>query len=467
MAVRLRPQSSAWMAPHALAAQLTAQTGQIAGQGVAGLLGGIAQGVGAFTQARNRRQEMAINESRYKDALTRQDRSFQYGAAKDQASLLEDYMKGAEVEAALSAMSSPTGTPDPSKVQNLRTAQSSMNALRAQLAQIGGVQPANVPPIPEAPAPLTPTAQMPGVQERLAKLSSFEALSDEELGTVADGLAAEAEAIKAEMDAILKVGGTKGAAAAAAKRTAFAEKNREAMIAAGVLKRRQAKAESAQKVTEAEAVTRAREGVQAEFKGKADAAEAARLTADARSAGYKGEPFQTKDAALKWLEANKQINVMDVRNAFTALRDEKKAAILSAYREKTFGLKREALDLAQAKFELEKAGDASAASKADARLSKTWNDVADYAEQVLREYQFVTGAENLPEVQEARKLQAEAGRELIKLARDSMKPKTAAPSPAPVASDAPPSFVPPDMAEDWNKMTPAQKDKVKQAFGGG
>ena len=196
-----------------------------------------------------------------------------------------------------------------------------------------------------------------------------------------------------------------------------------------------------------------------------DERQAARLTADARSAGYKGEPFQTKDAALKWLEANKQIGVMDARNAFTALRDEKKAAILSAYREKTFGLKREAMDLAQAKFELEKAGDASAASKADARLSKTWNDVADYAEQVLREYQFVTGAENLPEVQEARKLQAEAGRELIKLARDSMKPKAAAT--APVVSDTPPSFVPPDMVEDWKKMTPEQKDKVKKAFGGG
>lgn len=174
----------------------------------------------------------------------------------------------------------------------------------------------------------------------------------------------------------------------------------------------------------------------AQAEAEADAAYAARLTADARSAGYKGDPFQTKDAALKWLEANKQIGVMDVRNAFTALRDEKKAAILSAYREKTFGLKREALDLAKAKFELEKAGDASAASKADARLSKTWNDVADYAEQVLREYQFVTGAENLPEVQEARKLQAEAGRELIKLARDSMKPKTAAPTPAPAAGGA-------------------------------
>ena len=196
-----------------------------------------------------------------------------------------------------------------------------------------------------------------------------------------------------------------------------------------------------------------------------DERQAARLTADARSAGYKGEPFQTKDAALKWLEANKQIGVMDARNAFTALRDEKKAAILSAYREKTLGLKREALDLAKAKFELEKAGDASAASKADARLSKTWNDVADYAEQVLREYQFVTGAENLPEVQEARKLQAEAGRELIKLARDSMKPKAAAT--APVVSDTPPSFVPPDMVEDWKKMTPEQKDKVKKAFGGG
>lgn len=290
MAVRLRPQSSAWMAPHALAAQLTAQTGQIAGQGVAGLLGGIAQGVGAFTQARNRRQEMAINESRYKDALTRQDRSFQYGAAKDQASLLEDYMKGAEVEAALSAMSSPTGTPDPSKVQNLRTAQSSMNALRAQLAQIGGVQPANVPPMPEAPAPLTPTAQMPGVQERLAKLSSFEALSDEELGTVADGLAAEAEAIKAEMDAILKVGGTKGAAAAAAKRTAFAEKNREAMIAAGVLKRRQAKAEAEQKKADLEAQATKEVGVYADKQKIDESSDAARLAKINADRAAKGQP---------------------------------------------------------------------------------------------------------------------------------------------------------------------------------
>lgn len=76
MAVRLRPQSSAWLAPTALAAQLTAQTGQIAGQGVAGLLGGIAQGVGAFTQKREQRRVEAINESRYQDNLTRQDRDF-------------------------------------------------------------------------------------------------------------------------------------------------------------------------------------------------------------------------------------------------------------------------------------------------------------------------------------------------------------------------------------------------------
>lgn len=76
MAVRLRPQSSAWLAPTALAAQLTAQTGQIAGQGVAGLLGGIAQGVGAFTQKREQRRVEAINERRYQDSLTRQDRDF-------------------------------------------------------------------------------------------------------------------------------------------------------------------------------------------------------------------------------------------------------------------------------------------------------------------------------------------------------------------------------------------------------
>lgn len=288
MAVRLRPQSSAWMAPHALAAQLTAQTGQIAGQGVAGLFGGIAQGVGAFTQARNRRQEMAINESRYKDALTRQDRSFQYGAAKDQASLLEDYMKGAEVEAALSAMSSPTGTPDPSKVANLRTAQSSMNALRAQLAQIGGVQPANVPPMPEAPAPLTPTAQMPGVQERLAKVEGFESLNDMELQTVVDGLTTEAEAIQADMDAILKVDKVKGAAANASKRSALNDVNLDLALASSVMRRRKAKAEAEQKKADLEAQATKEIKVHSEkqkIDAAADAAELPDLQADAELLG--------------------------------------------------------------------------------------------------------------------------------------------------------------------------------------
>ncbi len=108
MAVRLRPQSSAWLAPTALAAQLTAQTGQIAGQGVAGLLGGIAQGVGAFTQKREQRRVEAINESRYQDSLrmrqaddARQDRSFQYGAVRDQMALNNEFKTGAELAFAL------------------------------------------------------------------------------------------------------------------------------------------------------------------------------------------------------------------------------------------------------------------------------------------------------------------------------------------------------------------------------
>ena len=69
MAVRLRPQSSAWMAPHALAAQLTAQTGAIKAQGLNSLLGGISQGVDSFTQQRDQRRAEATNESRYQDSL--------------------------------------------------------------------------------------------------------------------------------------------------------------------------------------------------------------------------------------------------------------------------------------------------------------------------------------------------------------------------------------------------------------
>lgn len=107
MAVRLRPQSAAWMAPHALAAQLNAQTGQIAGQGVAGLLGGIAQGVGAYTQKREQRRVEGINEQRYQDSLMRQDRAFNAAQLMNQFDVQKQLFTVANAEYQQAAMVDP------------------------------------------------------------------------------------------------------------------------------------------------------------------------------------------------------------------------------------------------------------------------------------------------------------------------------------------------------------------------
>lgn len=313
MAVRLRPQSAAWMAPHALAAQLTAQAGESAGQGVAGLLGGIARGVGAYTQARDRRQEMAINESRYQDALSRRDREFNYGAAKDQAALLEDYMKGAEMEASLSALSSPTGTPDPSKVEQLRKAQSSMTAMRAQLAKIGGVTAANVPEMP-APPPMATGSFTPQVQEETRKLAGYESLSPEELTTVVESLSAEADNLKGQMDSIMRVGGIKGAAAAARIRTAYAEKSREAAIASGALKRMEKQESRAQKMADKPPET---VELGTPMKQRAERDKVLDATRYAMSLGYTGDVFPNIESANNWIRDNQ---ITDPNNAAAAAR---------------------------------------------------------------------------------------------------------------------------------------------------
>lgn len=142
MAVRLRPQSSAWLAPTALAAQLTAQTGQIAGQGVAGLLGGIASGVGAYTQKREQRRVEGINERRYQDSLVRQDRdfgmredAFKASQLMNQWEITEKLKSGLDVKIAAS-VDPITGKPDAALVKQRGDIDAGQGNLKAALDSI-------------------------------------------------------------------------------------------------------------------------------------------------------------------------------------------------------------------------------------------------------------------------------------------------------------------------------------------
>lgn len=458
MAVRLRPQSSAWLAPTALAAQLTAQTGQIAGQGVAGLLGGIAQGVGAFTQKREQRRVEAINESRYQDSLrmrqaddARQDRSFQYGAVRDQMALNNEFKTGAELAFALD--------PTPENKMKVDQAASNNRALSAALAKYGGVQMPEMPqaqrgvPAPGAQGAVAPTAGTEPTEagsyngEDVRRLAtSMKDMSDEELSFVSEQYAQEALTRKATLDSAGKPG-----AGPSRTRTEYNEYSILARLAKGEQDRRSAKAKPA----ELEAEGAARKRGELSVTAPAEAAELERVNASNRARGL------PEVGSLRQIGPVETTARAEAARAFTTLRDEKKAAILSAYRDKTLGLKREAMDLVKAKFELEKAGDSNAALKADARLSKVWSDVADYADAVVSQYEFVTGSESLPEVLEARKLQAEAGREILALARKAQS----APKAAPAASVGYPSWLPPEEKAAWDAMPDSEKQRAIELGG--
>lgn len=462
MAVRLRPQSSAWLAPTALAAQLTAQTGQIAGQGVASLLGGIAQGVGAYTEKREKRRVEAINERRYQDSLTRQDRSFQYGAAKDQASLLEDYLKGAEMEAALSAMSSPTGTPDPSKVQNLRTAQSSMNALRSQLAKIGGVQAAEMPPMPEPP-PMATGSFTPKVQEEYRKQVGYESLSDDELVTVATSLAADAETMKAELDAIVKVGGVKGAMIAAAKRTAYGDKAREAALAEATLKRRQEQAKVAQREAERKAPEAVELGTPAKERAERD--KVLDATRYAMSIGYEGGVFPNIEAANDWIHKRQ---ITDPNNAATAARKADAARVRAENQQK----------LVDYRLRASKAlADHVASIKEPAARAKAMQTAIENQQQLVKElrtkYEMLKSlqgkglvGENDPDVvggpgKPSAYDQYEAENDLL---TEMVKQSLQGASSAPIGGGYP-SWLPPEEKQAWDAMPESEKAKAIEKMG--
>lgn len=153
MSVRLRQQSSAWLAPTALAAQLKARAGELEGQGMAGLLGGVATGLKSYTANQQRREEINIAEQHHRDALARQDRyhqdalaredrafsmqdrAFKYGVVKDQAAALDEMLKGKMLALDLA---NTTGKPDPKLVQDLQALISSRRRMAAEMGDIGG-----------------------------------------------------------------------------------------------------------------------------------------------------------------------------------------------------------------------------------------------------------------------------------------------------------------------------------------
>lgn len=153
MSVRLRQQSSAWLAPTALAAQLKARAGELEGQGMAGLLGGVATGLKSYTANQQRREEINIAEQHHQDALARQDRyhqdalaredrafsmqdrAFKYGVVKDQAAALDEMLKGKMLALDLA---NTTGKPDPKLVQDLQALISSRRRMAAEMGDIGG-----------------------------------------------------------------------------------------------------------------------------------------------------------------------------------------------------------------------------------------------------------------------------------------------------------------------------------------
>ncbi len=139
MGARLRPISSAWLAPAALAARLTAEAGQATGEGIASIGTGIARGVAQHTQNVQRKEDIARSESHYRDAMARQDKQDSISQLQAKLSIMEKFTNGTMNELELAQAAG-----DQNEVarltEKLKMGGSTGGALQAELQRIMGIQ---------------------------------------------------------------------------------------------------------------------------------------------------------------------------------------------------------------------------------------------------------------------------------------------------------------------------------------
>ena len=143
---RLRPQSSAWLAPAALAAQLRAQAGETAGRGWSALGSGIASGFAERTRRSERAEETALRQSEiarserhYQDALSRQDTMDSVSLLKEKMETLELLRQGTMAEIGIAADSG--GEPDPAAFERLKTILSGQRSISASTWSLRAITP--------------------------------------------------------------------------------------------------------------------------------------------------------------------------------------------------------------------------------------------------------------------------------------------------------------------------------------
>lgn len=424
MAVRLRPQSAAWMAPHALAAQLTAQTGQIAGQGVAGLLGGIAQGVGAYTQKREQRRVEGINEQRYQDSLMRRDREFKMDAIQTQLGVVDKYIAGVRAEADMAALESPDGTLPPALATKIDAALNSRKGLAAQAAMLAGVPAFEEPTVGTSTPRLTPQPEMPAPPNRPSMTKGDAAVQmgevyskmsrDELIVKKGEYVKAIAEASR-RLDAIKKIDPAR-AARASVLTSAIDEANAKMLVIDDQLARR---AEMEKRAASAEGKTPETVELGTPAKERSERDKVLDATRYAMSIGYEGEVFPNIETANQWI---KDRQITDPNAAA-------KAATLAEYREKSLGLRERMVALSEAEAAAKAANNTSEVVKIIGQKRLVIQDRINIAKSVQSTLGSTPMGMRTPEYEAAVNDLKEGQRQLIELE----KQLPAIPGQAPVA----------------------------------
>lgn len=205
-----------------------------------------------------------------------------------------------------------------------------------------------------------------------------------------------------------------------------------------------------------------------------DERQAARLTADARSAGYKGEPFQTAEAAKAWMTESRQKRLQDDRQE--AMEKMKRLGHEQAMvRQDKAKENRIQIEAVAAQNRVDGSPEFKAAKDVSIRLE-------ELAESKRKD--FVWASENAkPEVAMQARVAYERAlaesetqiRRMASLATQPTAPKTAAPAPAPAAGGAPaapasgtyPSWMPndPEKRARWDALPDVEKQKVIKVKG--
>lgn len=132
MGQRLQPLSSAWLAPHALAAQLTARAGEATGQGLAalgaGIGGGLAQ-IGENRKVERARQDRLTQQTFSNDLATKQ---YEEGVRQDNFQMLGRYAEGLQAKLQMAMLADPTGAAAAPLKQELEQATSSLKHILSQ-----------------------------------------------------------------------------------------------------------------------------------------------------------------------------------------------------------------------------------------------------------------------------------------------------------------------------------------------